>query len=67
MSLKSRCIPLAVLGCTALAGCTHVTQLHDPKTGQAVTCGGEMWTLTSSDKDQHCLTYWHNQGFETVQ
>lgn len=66
MSRKSRDALVAALIGATLSGCTHVTQLHDPKSGQAVTCGGEMWTLTSSDKDQHCLTYWHNLGYESV-
>jgi hypothetical protein len=66
MEPKSRFVLLAIFAGIALASCTGVTQLRNAKTGQTVTCGGEMWTLTSSDKDKHCLDYWHNQGFETA-
>lgn len=48
----------------SLAGCTHVTHLRNAKTGQAATCGGEMWNMNSAAKDEHCLKIFHQQGFE---
>jgi hypothetical protein len=55
-------LALAVL----LQGCTEVTPLKNPKTGETARCGGEMWTPTSGARDEHCLHYFHQQGFDPV-
>jgi uncharacterized protein YceK len=49
-----------------LGGCTHVVHLRNAKTGETATCGGEMVGPTSSEKDEHCLSYFHKQGFDPV-
>ena len=49
-----------------LGGCTHVVHLRNAKTGETASCGGEMFTPTSTEKDEHCLAYFHKQGFDPV-
>ena len=60
-----RALCLALLAAAA-AGCTQVTQLRNAKTGQTAHCGGEMWTPFASGHDEHCLKYFHQQGFDPV-
>ena len=47
-------------------GCTKVTQLKNPKTGETARCGGEMWSPTAGANDDHCLKYFHEQGFNPI-
>lgn len=50
-----------------LAGCTQVTYLRNAKTGETATCGGEMWMpMKSAANDDHCLKFFHQQGFDPV-
>src|SRR5579862_8338793 len=49
-----------------LGGCTHVTQLKNAKTGETARCGGEIWSPTAGANDDHCLKYFHQQGFDPV-
>jgi uncharacterized protein YceK len=49
-----------------LGGCTNVVHLRNAKTGQTAKCGGEMWNFESSAQDEHCLKYFHQQGFDPV-
>ena len=49
-----------------LDGCTHVTQLKNAKTGETARCGGEIWSPTAGANDDHCLKYFHQQGFDPV-
>ena len=49
-----------------LGGCASVVQLRNAKTGQTAKCGGGIWTWKASDDMQHCLSYFHQQGFEPV-
>ncbi len=49
-----------------LSACTATVPLKNPKTGEAASCGGEMWSPTSAGRDEHCLKYFHSQGFDPV-
>jgi uncharacterized protein YceK len=49
-----------------LGGCTNVVHLRNAKTGEPATCGGEMWNFGSAARDEHCLKYFHQQGFDPV-
>ncbi|HKT20705.1 MAG TPA: hypothetical protein VJR47_21810 [Stellaceae bacterium] len=49
-----------------LGGCTHVVHLRNAKTGETASCGGEMFWLTSAETDEHCLAYFHKQGFDPI-
>lgn len=49
-----------------LGSCTSITHLRNPKTGETATCGGAIWTPTASARDEHCLKYFHQQGFDAV-
>jgi hypothetical protein len=63
-----RVLALAALLLVAapLGACTHVVHLRNAKTGETATCGGEMYGPTSLEKDEHCLIYFHKQGFDPV-
>ena len=63
---RARALASLVLLAVLLGGCTHVVHLRNTKTGETVTCGGEMYGPTSSEKDEHCLSYFHKQGFDPV-
>ena len=59
---------LSILTLAALlGGCTTVVPLRNAKTGQTARCGGEMWTFESSAQDEHCLKYFHQQGFDPIE
>jgi uncharacterized protein YceK len=62
---KARCLALLAVA-ASIGGCTGVVQLRNAKTGETVSCGGEMWSFESGDRDQHCLDYWHKLGYEPV-
>ncbi len=61
-----RAIAYAIVLAALLGGCTQVIPLRNAKTGQTATCGGEMWTPTSSAQDEHCLKHFHEAGFDPV-
>jgi len=66
--MKAMRVVIGVLVVSALlVGCTTVIHLRNAKTGQTATCGGEMWTPLSAGKDDHCVQYFHKQGFDPVQ
>ena len=54
-------VVLALLG-----GCTKVTPLKNAKSGETARCGGEIWSPTAGATDEHCLKYFHQQGFDPV-
>ena len=62
-----RALAYALALSALLGACTPVIQLRDAKTGETATCGGEMYSLGSSARDEHCLEYFHKQGFDPVQ
>ena len=49
-----------------LGGCATEVQLRNAKTGQTAKCGGGIWTWQASAEMQHCLSYFHQQGFDPV-
>ena len=61
-----RLLVYALILSALLGGCTQVIQVRNPKTGETAKCGGEIWTWASSARDQRCLTYFHQQGFDPV-
>ncbi len=64
---EMRVVTYALVISVLVGGCTPVIHLRNAKTGQTATCGGEMWSFVSSGKDEHCLKYFHQQGFDPVQ
>ena len=65
-SRRAASVVAAAIVAALTCGCTSATKLRDPKSGQTVTCGGEMWNPQSSRVDQHCLDYWHGLGYRIV-
>ena len=63
---RIRALSYLIVIAALLGGCTHVVHLRNAKTGETATCGGEMYWVTSSEKDEHCLAYFRKQGFEPV-
>jgi len=63
---RRRAAAAALMLAMAAGGCTHVTQLRNDRTGQTATCGGEMVSPTSSERDAHCLKIFHENGFDPV-
>ena len=62
-----RALTYALALSALLGGCTPVVQLRDAKTGQTATCGGELRSIDSSARDEHCLEFFHKQGFDPIQ
>lgn len=63
---QMRAIGYVLILSAFVGGCTPVVHLRNAKTGQTATCGGEMRTLGSSAQDEHCLKYFHQEGFDPV-
>jgi uncharacterized protein YceK len=55
---------LVLVGSVLLGGCAPVVQLRNAKTGQMAKCGGGIWTWQASSELQHCLSHFHQQGFD---
>jgi uncharacterized protein YceK len=66
MMREMRALLYALVLSALLGGCTEVIVVRNAKTGQTAKCGGEIWTWESAARDQHCLTYFHQQGFDPV-
>jgi hypothetical protein len=61
-----RALIYALILAALLGGCTEVIDVRNAKTGQTAKCGGGIWTWQASAEMQHCLSYFHQQGFDPV-
>ena len=50
----------------ALAGCMPVVQVRNAKSGETTKCGGGMWPFNDATNFEHCLKYYHQNGFDPV-